>query len=50
MFSAQRLDAEETDPYFDVQEYVETVFRKQLKLSDPLNEELTQLKVSLIYQ
>ena len=39
VFGHNDLDAEETDPYFDVQEYVETVFRKQLNgLSDPLNE------------
>ena len=39
VFGHNDLDAEETDPYFDVQEYVETVFRKQLNgIGDPLNE------------
>ena len=39
VFGHNDLDAEEEDPYFDVQEYVETVFRKQLNgIGDPLNE------------
>ena len=39
IFGHNDLDADEIDPYFDVQEYVETVFRKQLnRLGDPLNE------------
>ena len=39
IFGHNDLDAEETDPYFDVQEYTETVFRKQLNgITDPLNE------------
>ena len=39
VFGHNDLDVDETDPYFDVQEYVETVFRKQLNgVTDPLNE------------
>ena len=39
IFGHNDLDVEETDPYFDVQEYTETVFRKQLNgITDPLNE------------
>ena len=40
VFGHNDLDAEESDPYFDVQEYTETVFRKQLNgITDPLKDE-----------
>jgi len=37
VFGHNDIDASESDPYFDVVDYVESVFRKQNQTTDPLN-------------
>lgn len=37
VFGHNDIDASEFDPYFDVQDYIESVFRKENKIGDPLN-------------
>ena len=37
VFGHNDIDAQELDPYFDVQDYVESVFRKTNKTIEPLN-------------
>ena len=37
VFGHNDIDVNELDPYFDVVDYVESVFRKQNRTDDPLN-------------
>ena len=37
MFGHSDVDVDELDPYFDVVDYVESVFNKRNKTTDPLN-------------